>query len=130
MSKRKTPAAPDFSEYERSDLWSEAELQALCCGLLPDGSRPATAELNRAADKISKAVIARKITPLPNPDATDGDRVFLRYRYFKPDEVIPWASAMFPLFPFRTKAAEKTAGDDREGHAAGHHRCPLKKSRD
>jgi hypothetical protein len=101
-----TKDAFDFSKYEKASLWSEADLQALCCGLEPDGARPWTEELNKAAEAIRRAVLAEDIPVIAPDDATAGDKLYGHARFFKPAAVIPWASAMFekfPRFPFQTE---------------------------
>lgn len=86
-------------EWKSADLWSEADLQALCCGLEPNAGRPCTAQLNDAAEKIRRAVLAKVLPVASQPaDATDGDRMYGHYRFFDPATATSWAKPKFPAF--------------------------------
>lgn len=92
-----------MDKYLHSDLWSESDLQALLCGLPPDGSRPLDAKLNEAATAIQRAVTAGVLQPINKENATPGDRVYAQHRYFRLADAIGWANAkkvLFPAFPF------------------------------
>ena len=85
-----------------NDLWDESGLQSLCCGLVPNRSRSATAELNEAGEAIRRAVLAGTLRVEREPsDATAGDRMYGHSRFFDPAEAARWAAPKFPKFPFK-----------------------------
>src|ERR1017187_8380227 len=93
----------NLDKYLHMDLWSDSDLQALLCGLPPDGARPLNADLNEAATAIQRAVTAGVLHPINKENATPGDRVYAQHRYFRPADAIRWANskrALFPAFPF------------------------------
>lgn len=86
--------------WRNADLWSSHDLSALCCGLVPDKSRPASAPVNEADEAIRRAVLA-KVLPVISPvDATAGDHLYGHDRFFKPADATRWASRQFPAFPY------------------------------
>lgn len=90
-----------LDKWRKEDLWSEADLQALCCGLEPNGARPATAPLNDAAEMIRRAVLARTLPVASAPiDATAGDRLYDHHRFYRPSAAARWAAGKFSAFPF------------------------------
>lgn len=99
----------NFSQYKDKDLWSEATLQELCCGLEPGGVRPRDVWLNEAAEDIRLAVLAGKLPVISPSDASAGDRMYGHARFFRPADAIRWAAPKFPKFPFANTHAEKVA---------------------
>jgi hypothetical protein len=93
------------SEFRRwaelHDSWFERDFVALCCGLMPDGGRPNTEELNQAAAAIRAAVLAGTLKSIPDPSASAGDVVYGSARSFLPTDAIAWAAPRFPKFPYR-----------------------------
>lgn len=88
-------------EWKSVDLWSEADLQALCSGLEPNAARPSTAALNDAAEKIRRAVLAKRLPVASQPiDATAGDVMYAHHRFFEPAAAVRWAAPKFPAFPY------------------------------
>lgn len=98
------PASADkakLDQWRKEDLWSEADLQALCCGLEPNAGRAATVPLNEAAEKIRRAVLAKALPVASAPvDATDGDHMYGHSRFFDPATATQWAAERFQAFPF------------------------------
>ncbi len=91
-----------LDEWKSADLWSEADLQALCCGLEPNAARSSTEELNNAQERIRRAVLAKVLPVASQPtDATDGDRMYGHHRFFEPAAATRWAASTFSAFPFR-----------------------------
>jgi hypothetical protein len=106
-----------LNEWRAADLWSEADLQALCCGLVPNAGRSATEELNDAEEKIRRAVLANNLPVASAPvDSTAGDRMYGHHRFFEPAAATLWAERKFPKFPF-TIADFETAKRKRLGAA-------------
>lgn len=90
-----------LDEWKSADLWSESDLQALCCGLVPNAGRAATEPLNDASEKIRRAVLAKKLPVASAPvDATAGDRMYDHHRFFEPAAATRWAKGKFSAFPF------------------------------
>lgn len=85
--------------WKSKDLWSERELEHLCCGLAPDASRSSTDELNQAAEAIRRGVLNKSLPCVCPSDATAGDRLYGHARFFRPGEAIAWAAPKFPKFP-------------------------------
>jgi hypothetical protein len=96
-----SPAGFDAKKYRAMPLWSEAELQAMLCGLSPDGARPSNAELNYASEQLRRAVLAKELSFISPSDATAGDKFYAHDRFFKPDDSIAWAGDRFSKFPFK-----------------------------
>ena len=89
-----------FDDYANSDLWSEKELVALCCGVTPQGSFvEKRSELNKASEAISRAIIAKILPCIISTDTTAGDRMYGHARFFYPAEAAKWAMPRFPDFP-------------------------------
>lgn len=87
--------------WKFKDLWSERELQDLCCGFIPDAGRPSTEELNEAAEAIRRAaMLGDPLRAIKPTDATEGDRLYDHGRLFRPSVATAWASGRFPKFPF------------------------------
>lgn len=86
--------------WRNADLWSSHDLSALCCGLVPDKSRPASAPLNEADEAIRRAVLANVLPVISPVDATAGDHLYGHARFFKPADATRWASRQFPAFPY------------------------------
>ena len=107
-----------IEKWEKENLWSEGELQELCCGLTPNGARPNTEELNSASEAIRRAVLSKALPCVCPSDATAGDKLYGHARFFRPDDAIRWAAPKFPQFPFvancvavnHTKAKPQDAG--------------------
>lgn len=95
--------------WAKADLWSEADLQALCCGLVPDGARPSSAPLNEAGEAIMRAVLSKALPCIAPVDATAGDRMYAHARFFRPADAIAWAGGRFEAFPFRPTAIADAA---------------------
>jgi hypothetical protein len=96
-----------LNEWKAADLWSEADLQALCCGLVPNAGRSATKELNDAEEKIRRAVLAKKLPVASAPvDATAGDHMYGHHRFFEPAAATRWAEGKFPAFPYKASDFE------------------------
>lgn len=88
--------------WKAKDLWSERELQDLCCGTLPDPARASSAAVNEAAEAIRRAVLAGTLPVASQPmDATQGDRMYAHARFFAPKSATEWASSRFSDFPFK-----------------------------
>ena len=98
----------DWSKYRCMSLWSEAEFQAILCGLPPDGARPSSSELNDAIEQIRRAILAKELPSISPNDATAGDKLYSRDRFIKPDDAIRWASNKFPKFIFKNDAIQQT----------------------
>lgn len=90
-----------IKEWRNKDLWSEKELQELCCGLNPNGARPDTNELNQAAEAIKRAILSKRLPCKCPSDATQADRLYGHARFFTPADAIKWAAPKFSEFPFR-----------------------------
>lgn len=97
----------DLSRYRNMSLWSEADLQALCCGLEPNSSRPSDAGLSEAAEAIRRAILAKVLPCIEPVDASDGDRMYGHSRFFRPDDAIRWAVTEFPDFCFKVDVVEE-----------------------
>jgi hypothetical protein len=102
----------ELAKWKREDLWSERDLQDLCCGLMPNGSRPNTAEVNKAAEAICRAILAGALTVASEPvDATAGDRMYAHARFFRPRDAAAWAiDKKFEKFPFKLDDFDAPAG--------------------
>jgi hypothetical protein len=102
------------SEFRRwaelHDSWFERDFVALCCGLMPDGGRPNTEELNQAAAAIKAAVLAGTLKSIPDPSASAGDVVYGSARSFLPTDAIAWAAPRFPKFPYRETPTQAEEG--------------------
>ena len=85
--------------WESADLWSEHDLSALCCGLVPGRARPCTDALNDAGEAIRRAILAKVLPVIEPRDATDGDYMYGHARFFRPAAAIPWAATRFSEFP-------------------------------
>ena len=96
-----------FNSWRKADLWSEREFEELCCGLTPGGARECTADLNAAGEEIRRAVLAKVFPCICPTDATAGDKLYGHARFFRPEDVIPWAAERFSAFPFAPVATSK-----------------------
>ncbi len=84
------------------DLWTECEFRDLCCGLDPSDNRAANPATNDAIEAIRRGVLAGALVSIDKPGATAGDRTYYSALFFRPKDVIPWASKRFPAtFPFK-----------------------------
>jgi hypothetical protein len=89
-----------IEKWKNKDLWSEKELQELCCGLEPNGARPNTDELNAAGEAIMRAVLSGVLPCICPSDATAGDKMYGHGRFFRPVDAIEWAAQKFSKFQF------------------------------
>lgn len=96
-----------IKEWISKDLWSERELQELCCGLNPNEARQDTDELNQAAEAIKRAILSKKLPCICPSDATQADRLYGHARFFTPDDAIEWAAPKFPNLPFKSVGQDK-----------------------
>lgn len=92
--------------WKNKDLWSEKELQELCCGLRPNEARPNTDELNQAVEAIKRAILSKKLPCICPSDATQADRLYGHARFFTPADAIKWAAPRFSEFPFMANSQE------------------------
>ena len=92
-----------IEKWGEKDLWSEKELEELCCGLEPNGARPCTEELNEAGEAIRRGIISKALPCICPSDATAGDHMYGHARFFRPVDAIKWASPKYASFPFKAK---------------------------
>jgi len=92
-----------------ADLWSLHDLSALCCGLTPDKSRPASAPLNEAEEAIRRAWLAGVLAVISPSDTSAGDHLYGHAHFFRPAEATRWAGKRFPAFPFTESDFEETS---------------------
>lgn len=97
------------------DLWSEADLSALCCGLVPQSSRPRTAELSEAEEDIRRAILAKALPVICPTDANAADKLYGRARFFVPKAAAIWAEKKFPQFPFASSDFASEDGASPQG---------------
>ena len=90
-----------LSKWKAMELWSERELQHLCCGLVPEAGLPATSEINNAAEAIRRAVLIRSLDAQVPSGLVEADHFYGHARFFKPAKATAWAAAAFPRFPFK-----------------------------
>jgi len=87
----------------KEDAWSLSEFANLCCGFEPGSAKTddEAIAVNKATDKINRAVLMGNI-PCTDPDDTQDSASCLYgvHRYFKPCDVIEWASGHFQAFPY------------------------------
>jgi len=88
-----------IDHWLKQDAWNEKELQELCCGLEPNGSRPNTKELNEAKEAIRRAVSTNVLSYTPIADADSAESFYGHARLFTPSEAIAWAKPRFSKFP-------------------------------
>jgi len=89
-------------DWMKEDAWSLSEFANLCCGFEPGSGKTddEAIAVNKATDKINRAVLMKMI-PCTDPDDTQdsASRLYGANRYFKPCDVIEWASGHFQAFP-------------------------------
>ena len=106
----------ELQRWKRKDLWSEQELQDMCCGFLPDGSRPEWDDVCEATESIRRAVAigALKLGWAP-ADAGEADEMYGHSRFFVPEAATAWACKHFPdRFPFKPSDFQKEEPSTRE----------------
>jgi len=90
-------------EWINEDAWSLSEFANLCCGFEPGSgkSEDEAIAINKATDKINKAVLMEVIPCTDPDDAQDAaNRMYGTARYFKSCGVIEWAAGHFRAFPY------------------------------
>ncbi|TXH69868.1 MAG: hypothetical protein E6Q88_08965 [Lysobacteraceae bacterium] len=100
--------AGSWPKWARKDLWSQAELAVLCCGMIPDdyGMTPDPGRtnldsnrINSASDQVAKAVLAGNLECVSHSDVTTADRLYGAARHFRPIIAVEWAQHRFDSFP-------------------------------
>ncbi|KAB0537916.1 MULTISPECIES: hypothetical protein [Xanthomonas] len=106
-----------WPHWAKKDLWSEAELAALCCGFVPDergmpndpgrvnGSDQQAIAILRAGDDIRRGTLSQRLAFVPRDDADSAARMYGTARHFVPSVAAEWAAQQFDTFPASLLAA-------------------------
>lgn len=105
---RAVPNHSDWSQWATEDLWSENEFAYICAGIAPGTPNLTSAQLaavEKARERISRAVHASKLPFVPRGDASAASVLYGTSRHFRPPEVVAWAAGKFTSFPIAVRDA-------------------------
>lgn len=114
-------------QWAKKDLWSEAELSALCCGLIPDergmpadpGRTHADAvRILRANDDIRRGTLSGTLEFISRSDEDAASRMYGTARHYIPAVAVEWATPRFETFPQALLVAVRERARDIRGIAA------------